>query len=313
VEARIPFEIVSSHNITREELERFRVLVLPSADRLSDDECATIRAFAAAGGSVVAAFESSLADSMGVHRGNFGLADVFGADLVRPARGPVKNNYIAITGAHPLTAGFDGAGRIIGGTELIEVAARPGTHVPFRFVPDFPDLPMEEVYPRAEPNVPAVVAQELDGGGRSVYLPFNIGSLFWETLQQDHATLIANAVRWALGRPERVTVSGPGLVDLSVWESAGALAVALVNLTNPMAMRGHIRETVPVGPMEVSFAAPTASPGGIPYARLLVSGAEVPVRHDGDRLVCTVPSIDLLEVVHLEWGNDVGAPAVSPS
>src|SRR5688572_31834676 len=41
----------------------------------------------------------------------------------------------------------------------------------------------------------AVVARELPSGGRVVYAAFNIGSLFWETLQADHGRVIANAVR----------------------------------------------------------------------------------------------------------------------
>ncbi|NED99908.1 alpha-amylase family protein [Phytoactinopolyspora halotolerans] len=312
VEARIPFELVSDQNLTDEELARFRVLVLANAERLTDEQCSTIREFVRAGGGLVAAHHSSLGDDLGARRSNFGLADVFGVDLERPARGPVKNNYIAITADHPISDGYGGASRIIGGTELIHVEERPGTVVPFRFVPDFPDLPMEEVYARAEPSLPAVVAHEPPGGGgRSVYLPFNVGSLFWEELQPDHGRLIANAVRWASAAPDRVRVDGPGLIDVAVWEGAGELAVVAVNLTNPMAMKGPIREIVSVGPIQVAVRLPVGVSGA--DARLLVAdtGAEVEIAAaeggqegaDGGGLVATVtmPSVELLEVARLSW------------
>jgi len=299
VEARIPFEIVAEQNLTVEELHRFTVLVLPDAERLSQEQCRTVQAFAESGGSVVAAHRSSLDDEYGTPRANFGLADVFGADLAMPVRGPVKNNYVALVGDHPTNAGFDGAQRIIGGTELIGVTARPGTDVPFRFVPDYPDLPMEEVYPREELGSPALIARDLPGGGRSVYVPFNLGALFWEALQPDHGTLVANAVRWALGAPERVRVRGRGLVDLAVWENPESVAVVIVNLTNPMALKGPMREILPLPEQEVSIALPEGAVGA--HARLLVADADVPVRVREGRAEVIVGSADLLETVRFTW------------
>ena len=126
-----------------------------------------------------------------------------------PSRGSVKNTYVALNGKHPVNHGFDGAARIIGGTHLIARRGRStGTEQPFLYVPDFPDLPMEEVYPREAPRGAAVVAREHKGGGRTVYIPWNIGAIFWEVLAADHQRLIANAVRWALGKPPAVDVDG---------------------------------------------------------------------------------------------------------
>ncbi|MBP0652286.1 hypothetical protein J8J40_35020, partial [Mycobacterium tuberculosis] len=73
-------------------------------------------------------------------------------------RGIVKNSYVARNGDHPVSRGYDGAERIIGGTRLIDVAVADGAATPFLSVPDFPALPMEEVYPRRAPEGAAVVA-----------------------------------------------------------------------------------------------------------------------------------------------------------
>jgi hypothetical protein len=209
----------------------------------------------------------------------------------------VKNNYIALTGEHRLNEGFDGTTRIIGGTHIIDVDAVPTAQVPFRFIPDFPDLPMEEVYPREAPDRPAVICREHDGGGRTVYFPFNLGAIFWEALQADHGRLVANAVAWALGKEPEVTVEGAGLVDLAVRRGEGEVAVALVNLTNPMAMRGPIRETLPLPPQTVSVAVPADRL----RARLLVAGVDVEATVENGRAVVTIPTAGLLEIVHLDW------------
>jgi hypothetical protein len=238
-------------------------------------------------------------DEDGVPRDNFGLADVLGVDLVAPSRGPVKNNYIALMGEHRLHDGLAGASRIIGGTHLMGVRVREGVEVPFRFIPDFPDLPMEEVYAREAPDMPAVTGRQLPGGGQVVYFGFNIGSLFWEALQADHGSLIANAVKWALRDQPRIRIDGPGLIDVAVRESDEGMAIALVNLSNPMAMRGPIRQTLPVGRQRVEVRLPEGAVAA--RGRLLVSDrdADVDIR-DGYAAV-EIPEIELLEALHLTW------------
>ncbi|MFC5830318.1 family 10 glycosylhydrolase [Nonomuraea insulae] len=298
VEARIPFEFVADQAVTAERLRAYKVLVLANAEQLGDAECQAIREFVAAGGGLVAAHQSSLYDEHGDPRGIFGLADVFGVDLVSPVRGPVKNNYIALTGGgHPVSDGFGGAERIIGGTRLLGIEAREGTQVPFRFVPDFPDLPMEELYAREAPDAPAVVTRQ--DGGRVAYIAFDVGAVFWEALQADHGRLIANAVRWALGGEPEATVRGTGLADLAIRRDAGGVAVTVVNLTNPMAMRGAIRETLPLPPQTVSVALPPGKKGAT--ARLLVAETDVPATVRDGRVEVDLKDVGLIEVVHLTW------------
>lgn len=297
VEAGLPFEFLSDEMLSPERLDAFKVVILANARCLSDAQCKLIEDYVARGGGVVAAFETSTCDEQGRPRDDFGLASVFGARLVAPARGPVKNTYVALNGAHPINEGYDGAARIMGGTRLMTVETTDGVE-PFLFVPDFPDLPMEEVYPRENPRGGAVIARETPGG-RTVYIPWNVGGVFWSVLAADHARLIVNSVRWALKDPARVEVTGRAVLDLALRENAEGLAVILHNLTNPMMMKGPIRENYPAGPQRVSVALDGRSVGS---ARLLVSGRDIPVTVEDGRAIIEVPGVDTLEVVHLNWG-----------
>jgi hypothetical protein len=209
----------------------------------------------------------------------------------------VKNTYVALNGEHPINRGYDGAARIIGGTRLVGVETIGEAEEPFLFVPDFPDLPMEEVYPREEPRGGAVIARDT-AGGRTVYIPWNIGGIFWEVLTADHGRLIANAVRWALKEPSRVEVAGKSVLDVALRENEAGLAVVLHNLTNPMMLKGPIRENYPVGAHRVSVALDGRSVGS---ARALVAGLDLPVKLEGGRAVVEVPGIDTLEVIHFTW------------
>ena len=95
-----------------------------------------------------------------------------------------------------------------------------------------------------------------------VYFPWNIGEIFWEVMNLDHATLIDNAVRWALG--DSAARRGRAARASSTSRRAkgrGKLSVHLVNLTNPMMMKGPIREAIPLAAQMVSVALPTGTTG----------------------------------------------------
>jgi hypothetical protein len=298
VEAKLPFEFLSDMAMMAETLDRFRVVILANATCLSDAQCEMLRAYVARGGALVASGAVASCDENNRPRpGGPALADLFGATVTRPERGPVKNTYIALGAPHRLNEGFGSARRIIAGTRLIGVEALEGTGVPFRFVPDFPDLPMEEVYPREQPRDPGAVVSE--GKGRTVWFPWNLGEVFWEVLTADHQVLIENAVRWALGGRPRVEVAGKSVLDIALREDGEGLAVLMFNLTNPHMLKGPAREIWPVGPHHVSVRLPAGRTGAA--ARLMASGRALPVTVADGRAEVEVPGIDVQDVLHLAW------------
>jgi hypothetical protein len=82
------------------------------------------------------------------------------------------------------------------------------------------------------------------------------------------------------------------------WRPAGALTVHLVNLTNPMMMKGPFRELIAVGEQRVTVRLPAGATAR--KVQLLVAGREVPVAQEGPRLSVTVPSVRDLEVVAVD-------------
>jgi hypothetical protein len=150
---------------------------------------------------------------------------------------------------------------------------------PLTLIPSYPDLPMEKVYPQVPRTDVAEVYLSEVGRGRVVYFPWEIDRVFWEVLAVDHGILLRNAVRWAIDEPPVVKVTGPGVLDVTAWRQAASMTVHLVNLTNPMMMKGPFRELIPVGEQRVVVR----FPGGKKARRvkLLVSGREVRVEQDG--------------------------------
>ena len=299
IEAKLPFEMVSDQAMTPATLDRFKVIILANSTCLSDAQVKTLEDYVVRGGSIVAAHESSTRDETNKPRNAIALGKLLGVTLTKAARGPVKNTYVAINGDHPISKGFEGANRIMGGTRLLAVDTVADAQQPFLFVPDFPDLPMEEVYPREDPKGAAVVTREHASGGRTVYIPWNIGGILWEVMAGDHSRLIGNAVRWALNKRPDVEISGQSVLDLSVRMSRAGLAVVLNNLSNPMMMKGPIREVYPAGRQEVSIAIPAGKTFG--GAELLVAGGNAEARVADGRVTVVVPSISTIEVVYVTW------------
>src|SRR5262249_46135023 len=136
------------------------------------------------------------------------------------------------------------------------------------------------------------------GGGRGVYFPWDMDRVFWEVLAGEHGILLRNAVRWATNEAPPVEVEGPGVLDVTVWRQQRSMTVHLVNLTNPMMMKGPFRELIPVGEQRVVVRLPEGARAR--RVQLLREGRELPGPQDGARLSLNVPSIRDLEIVAID-------------
>jgi hypothetical protein len=304
VEARVPFELVHEAFLTLDRLDTFKVLILANAVSLSDAQCGAIRDYVHRGGSLLATFASSLFDDAGGRRQDFGLADVFGASFTGRVDGPMQNSYLSLdadpaTGSrHPILAGLDDAARIVNGVFRLDVRPTSSFPSPITLIPSYPDLPMEDVYPRVPRTTTREVYLRELGKSRVVFFPWDISRTFWEVMAVDHLRLIRNAVAWAADEAQPVEVEGPGVVDVTIWRQRNSMTVHLVNLTNPMMMKGPLREVIPVGPLRVRIRVPAGARAK--SVHLLTAGTAPRVQEDGGVVTVVVPGVDVHEVVAID-------------
>jgi hypothetical protein len=305
VESRIPFEMVHDRLLDDDHLAAFKTLVLPNVAALSDDQCRQLGRFVERGGGLVATYQTSLCDEWGARRKDLGLGPLFGVTWKGRVEGPMQNSYLRLeadpaTGQrHPLLAGLEDAPRIINAAHRVDVeAARPYANPPLTLIPSYPDLPMEKVYPRVpRTNVPQVYLRE-PGRGRVVYFPGDVDRTFWEVLSVDHFRLLRNAVQWATNEEPPASVVGPGVLDVTVWQQKDSLTVHLVNLTNPMMMKGPVRELVPIGEQKVRLRLPDGKQARA--VRLLAADKVARAEQSGQDVTVTVPSVLDHEVVAVD-------------
>jgi len=303
IEARIPFELVHDRLLDAAHISQFKTLILPNLAALSDAQCDQLRAFVNNGGSVIATYETSLCDEWGVRRKDFGLADLFGVSWKGRTEGPMQNSYLRLehdsARGHPLLKGLENALRIVNGVWRLEVEPRAQfAQVPLTLIPSYPDLPMEKVYPRVEKTDTAEVFLRESGKGRVVYFPWDIDRTFWEVLSVDHFKLLRNAVEWATNEAPPVSVSGVGVLDVTVWRQKNSMTVHLVNLTNPMIMKGPVRELIPVSEQQVRLQLPVGA--RVSRVHLLAANTKPQFTQRGQELHVIVPSILDHEVVAVD-------------
>ncbi|MHB1317694.1 MAG: alpha-amylase family protein, partial [Anaerolineae bacterium] len=301
--ARIPFIPVHADHIARE-APRLTTLVLPDLGVLTDGQAEALRAFAAAGGSVVASGVSGWYDAWGEPRAVPALGALLGVGYTGEKLGLTgahSSNWEVQSGhtylrldpnegaRHPVVSGFEGTDLLAFGGTLQKVMLATDAAALATYVPAFPIYPPEFSWMReSHTDIPAIVSRAHPAGGRMVYFAADIDRTYGARRLPDHGRLLANAVRWAAGElPLRV--DGPGFVDCHLYRQDSRLILHLVNLSGAGEWPAFLEEHLPVGPLVVSVR--WGRDTGV-AARCCVEPAYLPVeRGDGwatvrlDRLV----------------------------
>ncbi|MBW6425806.1 beta-galactosidase [Rhizobium sp. XQZ8] len=310
---------------------RVGVLILPNMGALSDEQAAAVKVFARVGGSVIATSETSLYDGAGDQRKDFALADLFGvhrksgshggqdlanADIETSARhtyvrlspelrtglyGPSDATAPAVEGErHPLFAGLEDTDTIPFGGFLPIVSVNDDVSVLATFVPDFPIYPPETSWMRQpRSDLPVITVRQSDTGSKLIWLVGDLDRCFARDEHPEHALIIANATRWALGDKSLVSIEGGhGVISSTLYEQEGRYILHLNNRLITAKVPGRQSDLIPIGPITIRLRAARAAPNATATTR--VGGENLDIRLDGDELVMTIPSVLDHEVIVLQ-------------
>lgn len=306
IENRIPFEMVNASLLDAEHLKALKLLILPNIYSLSDEQCSQLKEFVKAGGSLVATYETSLYDEQGKQRDNFGLSDLLGVSYDGKVEGPLQNSYLRLKADantrqfHPVLKELEDAYRIINSTWQVKVAPRMEFPEPVTLIPTYPDLPMEDVYPREpETHTRELYLREM-GKGRVAYFPGDIDRAFWQILSPDHNKLLRNTILWALNEEPLIEVTGPGILDVTLWRQKSSMTVHMVNFTNPMMLKGPFRELIPVN-AKVSIQVPKDEK--VIAVKLLIRNEKIPFAVHQGKISVDVSQIKDHEIIALDLSS----------
>jgi hypothetical protein len=326
IEARIPYIPVHVDHIDRE-APNLSLLILPNVAAMSDKQVASVRQFVERGGGLIATGASSLYNEWGDIRKDFALADLFGAHVTSGTKkladpeapksvsqtlhsylrlipelraqtyGPIVGTEPKITGTrHEVLNGFEGTDIIPFGGVLEELEIDAHALVPLTFVPVFPVYPPETAWMREpQTNIPGLVLNTSNQGGRVAYLPADLDRRFGRDNLPDHGNLLTNLVRWAAKDSMPLNVKGSGFIDCHLYRQENRLILHLVNLTSAGTWRAPVHELIPVGPLKVRIKLPSGISGN--NLKFLVGDKPKKVKTDKGWITFRVKSILDHEVV----------------
>jgi hypothetical protein len=302
LEGHFLFDFVHQENLSAKTLRPYRALLIPNAAFLRDSECEAIRQYVAAGGSVLATFETSRYNEWGDPRGDFGLHDLFAVsvagDFTGHLIGPSINSYMHIDQEHPVLKDFSNTSILPGPEFRVPVTFNTKSPLHLSVVPQYPSAMPELAYPRVRnTQEPAAVFREI-GASRVVYFPGDIDRTAWRSGNPDFTRLLGNSVRWLLGnRAAPLSVQGKGMMELFAWETEPGMAIHIVNYTNPNMTRPFVRELYPIGPLQIRVGIPKGK--NISKVRALRSGRNLLFTREADVMQFEVSSVEDYEVIAL--------------
>jgi hypothetical protein len=293
LEGRFLFDFVHEEKLSPGDLSKYSALILPNVALLSDEQCRQLAAFAAAGGSLLATFQTSLYTERNEPRADFGLAEVFGIRKAGTVVGTTGNGYMArIERRHDILEGVTGTALLPGAENRVPVA--PVESPVLTVVPGYVAYPPELSYPDpSRTNEPAVVVRD-KGQSRLVYFPGDVERTMWRSGHTDLSKLLRNSIRWVAGPNAPVTIQGDGVIEAFAWETAAGFAVHVLNYTNPAMHRGWLRAFYPIGAQQVRLTLPPNRK--VTRVELLRAEADVRFQVEGGAVSFTIPSVTDYEV-----------------
>jgi hypothetical protein len=163
--------------------------------------------------------------------------------------------------------------------------------------------PPEKVWvDKVETTIPgAIVASHGDRGGRVVYVPWDVGGLYYRHSSQGHAGLMLDLIDHLLPRGRQLKSSAHPLVEITVMRQP-ARKRTLVHVVN---LSGHADTAYfdPLPMRDISIDLGIDPGAAFTTARAMVADQALPVTRTGDRGRFVLPSLGAYEVVVLDDGG----------
>jgi hypothetical protein len=307
LEGRFVFDFVHEDDLTPATLGKYQAVVLPNIALLSDSQAASLRAYTAGGGSLLATFETGMYNERGEPRKESVLGDLFGIARIPGGEGRVgAYHYANIERPHEILQGFQSTSWLPMGEYRVPVKAS-GAPI-LTVVPPYPrGIPemvyaherQEMPYPGPHSDEPAVVVRE-NGKSRLIYFSSDVDRCAWRSGNSDISRLLQNSLRWLVRGRTPVRVDGKGMVELFAWKTEPGYALHILNYNNPNMTHPWVRQYYPIGEQKGTMEVPA----GVKVAHVELLRAERKIQHrqSGQSVEFTIPAIADFEVAALRVG-----------
>jgi hypothetical protein len=295
-EQHVPFDTMFDWALEEEgakRLSRYDLVVLPDAACLSDVQSAVLDAFVREGGAVLATGATGLYDGQGAQRPSYGLA-CLGAEEVIMARQDMRSAYIAVAEADPVGSLADTGLLFLDGRYLY-IEAKDDAKLAWSLVPPCMYGPPEKVFlNKVETSWPGAI-RYAHGQGRSVYVPWDLGRLYYTQSSPAHAKAFAAIRGWLVGERVAVETNAHPAVEVGIFSRSDGRY--LCNLVNSSGYQGTaFFAPIPMVDISLTLNLPTL----VTSAQAVRLGAGLELQKASDtEIKVRLPRLDLFESIVL--------------
>ena len=257
LDAHVQYRFIRDVDLSAESLGGVRLLLLPNAAVLGAREIDVVRTFVRQGGKLLATHQSSLWETDGTQKADFGLADVFGCHYTGVQKESSLWGYQHVQARHPLTVGLDDTDLIANcGSTLLVRRHDEAVEAPLTYVPRIYPQPPERAWLNSlQTDYPTAVVNRF-GDGESIYFSTPIDRNVVRHGHLDFARVLTNAIRHLLAQSQSqpLTTNAPSSLQLAfnrVRAATGKYLLHAINLTS--APRRPVAALLPVRDVEVEL------------------------------------------------------------
>jgi hypothetical protein len=221
IENHIAHDFIVDDQVTKERLARYKVIVLANVRSLSDAEIALIKEFVSNGGNIVATYETSLFNSDGVKRQDFGLAEVFGCSFTGEKINTRKDFYQVIADPTHYIVNPDGQQTqlLINAGYTLICKAGPTAKKICTYHPVVHNQPPEKAWTNAWAREYPTVLENTYKKGKSIYFANQPDLITFEFAHPDVRNLLARGVRYLAGDSIGLETNAPESVHTGLTRS----------------------------------------------------------------------------------------------
>ena len=267
--------------MTADLLRKYRLVYVPNAPCLSDEQCSGLARYVEGGGTLIATHLTAIADEYGRVRKNFGLADVLGVQLTEPEPMEAPDLYVRV-----LPSGLI----LPQDPQVTLFTASAGTTV------------LAETYDRGNRRTlgPAITSHTF-GKGRAIYIGSGLEAIYAETLMEPLRDYFATLLDPILANGRTYEVEArPGLLPHYRASKEHLLLDLLANTGNKSKALLAREHYLPIEQVKVRVRLPEGRK--VKAVNLLRAGGTLKWSVSNGWAELVVPRILIHETVHVELG-----------
>lgn len=256
IENHIPHDFILDDQLSRERLQKYKLVLLPNIKCMSDREMELLKEYVRNGGNLIATYATSLYNEAGQERSDYGLSDLLGVHYAGKKQNTRRDNYQYILNKkHPIVATDSPQTELLfnaGFTALSKPLE--GATVICTWVPTIQNQPPDKAWvDKFSTEYPTIVENSF-GKGKVLYFANQPDLLSYQTGHPDPRNLLLRSIRHLLGNALFLESNAPASVNIGLTRSLskpGHYILSLVNTTSgPMR---PIRELIPVHDIRISL------------------------------------------------------------